>query len=182
MRRLICLYGGGCSYSMSLRVLNGRSVVGHRSPLASQGRRVAYQLISPTRENEGMTCQVPIRIVSYRRYETARAENSKPRSDANARRISSSSIRNPRYHTISYSIHLSPSIYLYIYLIYTDPSGPGSERRLFLCLHQVPILAQTQQVSLQHCDRHLPHRGYVDRSLPRSIVHGGSVSTPRPTQ
>jgi hypothetical protein len=75
------------------------------------------------------------------------------------------------------SISAHQSIYISIY-IYTDPSGPGSERRLFLCLHQVPILAQTQQVSLQHGDRHLPYRGYVDRGLPESVVREESVSTP----
>lgn len=59
-----------------------------------------------------MTCQLPSRIVLLFRNSARRKYEA--RSAANARRISSSSIRNPCYHTISYSIHLSPSIYLYI--------------------------------------------------------------------
>lgn len=101
----------------------------------------------------------------------------KIRSPISCKRSSNIIILNTK-PLLSYNLLLDPSlpIYLSIY-IYTDPSGPGSKRRLFLCLHQVPILAQTQQVSLQHGDRHLPHRGYVDRGLPRSIVQAGSVST-----
>ena len=163
-----------------MQFVNGRPVVGHRSPLSPRsGQELLINLFHQQGGNEGMTCQLPSRIVSYRRYETVRAENTKP--DQMQTLVE---YHHPQYETLAIiqsptrSIFAHQSIYISIY-IYTDPSGPGSERRLFLCLHQVPILAQTQQVSLQHGDRHLPHRGYVDRGLPRSIVQGRSVSTAR---
>jgi hypothetical protein len=149
-----------------MQVVNGRSVVGHRSPLSpSQVKSRLSTYFTKTRENERMTCQVPSRLVSYRRYETVHVENTKPD------QMQTLVEYHRQYETLAIiqsptrSIFAHQSTYISIY-IYTDPSGPGSERRLFLCLHQVPILAQTQQVSLQHGDRHLPYRGYVDRGLP----------------
>lgn len=141
------------------------------------GHRVAYQFILLTRENEGMTCQVPSRIVSF----VSKLRAPKIRSPIRCK-CSSNIIVNTK-PLLSYNLLLDPSLpinqSICLSISIRTQAGPGSERRLFLCLHQVPILAQTQQVSLQHGDRHLPDRGYVDRGLPRSIVQGGSVSTAR---
>lgn len=153
-----------------MQVLNGRPVVGHRSPLSpssKSGQELLINLFHQQGENEGMTCQVPSRIVSFV-----------------SKLCAQTLVQYHRQHETLAIIHpptrsISAHLSIYLSISIRTQAGPGSERRLFLCLHQVPILAQTQQVSLQHGDRHLPHRRYVDRGLPRSIVQGGSVSTAR---